>query len=114
MAYQYRVLHFVVRKTAVQLVQQPTPLRPVQPINIVGVKWYHLRCRAGFSPARMIIARTVARTDVRASLRPLRLSGLRCSRVSAIDIYVNAYANAYAGNRWGYGGGFSAPRGKQI
>ena len=82
--YQYRVLHFVVRRTAVQLVQPPTPLRPVQPviiINIAGAKWFHLRCRAGFSPTRTrrpVVARTIARTTVRSTLGTMRLSGLRC------------------------------------
>ena len=64
--------------------QPPTPLRPVQPVmitNIAGVKWYHLRCRAGFSTARTrraVVARTFARTTVRASLSSMRLSGLGC------------------------------------
>lgn len=70
----------------VQLVQQPTPLRPVQPvmiINIAGAKWYHQRCRAGFSTAwsragRAAIARTIARTSVRTTLRTIPISGRRC------------------------------------
>ena len=79
--------------------------------SIAGVKWFHRPCRLGCStpPDRRLFVPAVARTTVRAPQRSLRLSGPRCSRVSAIDIYVNAYANAYAGNRWGYGGGYSAP-----
>lgn len=70
--------------------QQPTPLRPVQPAiitNIVGVKWFHPRCRAGFSTARSrrpVVARTIARTTVRPTLGTLRLSGLRCSAICPI------------------------------
>ena len=80
--------------------------------SIAGVKWFHRPCRLGCSaaptPQRLLVP-TLARTPVRSTRRTVRLSGPRCSRVSAIDIYVNAYANAYAGNRWGYGGGYSAP-----
>ena len=80
--------------------------------SIAGVKWFHRPCRLGCSTAstdQRLFVPTIARASVRAAQRPMRLSGPRCSRVSAIDIYVNAYANAYAGNRWGYGGGYSAP-----
>ena len=80
--------------------------------SIAGVKWFHRPCRRGCStPAadQRLVVPPIARAAVRAAQRTLRLSGPRCSRVSAIDIYVNAYANAYAGNRWGYGGGYSAP-----
>ena len=80
--------------------------------SIAGVKWFHRPCRLGCSAAsadQRLVVPSVARTTVRTAQRTLRLSGPRCSRVSAIDIYVNAYANAYAGNRWGYGGGYSAP-----
>ena len=80
--------------------------------SIAGVKWFHRPCRLGCSPsttAQRLFVPAIARTTVRLTLRTMRLSGPRCSRVSAIDIYVNAYANAYAGNRWGYGGGYSAP-----
>lgn len=80
--------------------------------SIAGVKWFHRPCRLGCSPtstARRLVVPPIARATVRPSQRTMRLSGPRCSRVSAIDIYVNAYANAYAGNRWGYGGGYSAP-----
>ena len=80
--------------------------------SIAGVKWFHRPCRLGCSPTtadQRLFVPPVALTSVRAAQRSLRLSGPRCSRVSAIDIYVNAYANAYAGNRWGYGGGYSAP-----
>ena len=68
------------------MVQQPMLLRPVQPVmitNIAGVKWYHLRCRAGFSPTRArrpVIARSIARHTVRAA-GTLRLSGLGCSAI---------------------------------
>ena len=70
--------------------QPPTPLRTDQPVmitNIAGVKWYHLRCRAGFSTARTrraVVARTFARTTVRASLSSMRLSGPRCSAICPI------------------------------
>ena len=80
--------------------------------SIAGVKWFHRPCRLGCSStttAQRLLVPAIARTAVRPAQRPMRLSGPRCSRVSAIDIYVNAYANAYAGNRWGYGGGYSAP-----
>lgn len=80
--------------------------------SIAGVKWFHRACRIGCSPAapgQRLFVPTIARTTVRPPQRAMRLSGPRCSRVSAIDIYVNAYANASAGNRWGYGGGYSAP-----
>ena len=80
--------------------------------SIAGVKWFHRPCRLGCSSStadRRLIVPAVARATVRTAQRAMRLSGPRCSRVSAIDIYVNAYANAYAGNRWGYGGGYSAP-----
>ena len=80
--------------------------------SIAGVKWFHRPCRLGCSPPTLgqrLIVPTLARPTVRPTQRTMRLSGPRCSRVSAIDIYVNAYANAYAGNRWGYGGGYSAP-----
>ena len=80
--------------------------------SIAGVKWFHRPCRLGCSSsatAQRLVVPTLARSSVRTAQRSMRLSGPRCSRVSAIDIYVNAYANAYAGNRWGYGGGYSAP-----
>ena len=81
--------------------------------SIAGVKWFHRPCRLGCSPTaptdQRLLVPTLARATVRSAQRSMRLSGPRCSRVSAIDIYVNAYANAYAGNRWGYGGGYSAP-----
>ncbi len=80
--------------------------------SIAGVKWFHWPCRLGCSATpsdQRLIVPAIARTSVRPAQRTMRLSGPRCSRVSAIDIYVNAYANAYAGNRWGYGGGYSAP-----
>ena len=80
--------------------------------SIAGVKWFHRPCRLGCSPrlrTQRFLVSTIARPPVRTAQRSMRLSGPRCSRVSAIDIYVNAYANAYAGNRWGYGGGYSAP-----
>ena len=80
--------------------------------RIAGVKWCPLPCRLGCSTAasaQRLIVPPIARSTVRSTQRSMRLSGPRCSRVSAIDIYVNAYANAYAGNRWGYGGGYSAP-----
>ena len=80
--------------------------------SIAGVKCFHRPCRLGCSPTtadQRLIVPAIARLTVRAAQRSLRLSGPCCSRVSAIDIYVNAYANAYAGNRWGYGGGYSAP-----
>ena len=80
--------------------------------SIAGVKWFHRPCRLGCSTtpaAQRLFVPAIARLTVRAAQRSLRLSGPCCSRVSAIDIYVNAYANAYAGNRWGYGGGYSAP-----
>ena len=80
--------------------------------SIAGVKWFHRPCRLGCSATpsdQRLIVPPIARTSVRTTQRAMRLSGPRCSRVSAIDIYVNAYANAYAGNRWGYGGGYSAP-----
>ena len=80
--------------------------------SIAGVKWFHRPCRLGCSAAasdQRLVVPAFALATVRATQRTMRLSGPRCSRVSAIDIYVNAYANAYAGNRWGYGGGYSAP-----
>lgn len=80
--------------------------------GLAGVKWCPLPCRLGCSTSTSglrLIVPAVARATVRTAQLTMRLSGPRCSRVSAIDIYVNAYANAYAGNRWGYGGGYSAP-----
>ena len=88
--YQYRVLRFAVHRTAVQLVQQPMLLLPVQPAiitNIVGVKWFHPRCRAGFSTTRArrpVVARTLARHTVRPTLGAVRLSGPRCSAICPI------------------------------
>ena len=78
------VLHFVVRKKKIQIMQQPTPLRPVQPemiIDIAGAKWYHQRLRRGCPTARASppgLARTIARTIVRAALGAIPLGGRRC------------------------------------
>ena len=70
--------------------QPPTPLRPVQPAiitNIVGVKWYRLRCRLGCSTAtasQRLIVPTFARASVRPTQRAMRLSGPRCSAICPI------------------------------
>lgn len=70
--------------------QPPAPLRPVQPsiiTNIVGVKWYRLRCRLGCSTAtasQRLIVPDFARASVRPTQRAMRLSGLRCSAICPI------------------------------
>ncbi len=74
--------------------QQPTPLRIIQPIikNIVGAKWCHLPCRAGFSPPRSrwaVVARTIAHATVQTTQRTLRLSGPQCSEVCLTKCGVN-------------------------
>ena len=83
-------MRFAVHRTAVQQVQPPTPLRPVQPAiitNIVGVKWYRLRCRLGCSTAtasQRLIVPAFARASVRPTQRAMRLSGPRCSAICPI------------------------------
>ena len=64
--------------------------------SIAGVKWFHRPCRLGCSTTaadQRLFVPALARPTVRTTQRAVRLSGPRCSRVSAPLTGIYSFAN---------------------